>query len=364
MIRPGRGIWPLLLLLFALPVRAETTLRVATFNVELLRDGPGILLRDIRGGSDPQVQAVVEVLIATRPDILALQGIDYDHGLAALTALAEELDQTGLSYPHRFALPTNRGLHTGLDLDGDGRTGEAADAQGYGRFYGQGGMAVLSRFPIDRDRVQDFTELPWADLPGAQQPRRPDGALFPDPTTAAAQRLSSSGHWVVPIQMPDGQMVSLLTFHASPPVFDGPEDRNGLRNADEIRLWVAFLDEKLGQPIDNPFVIAGSATLDPNDSDGRHEAIRALLAHPRLRPTRPSSPGARQAGDQGHRGPNELDTVDWTGVGRLRVDYVLPSSDLQVGEQVVYWPAPGAEGANAADVASRHRLVYVDLRLP
>ena len=28
-----------------------------------------------------------------------------------------------------------------------------------------------------------------------------------------------------------------LTSHPTPPVFDGPEDRNGTRNHDKIRFW-------------------------------------------------------------------------------------------------------------------------------
>ena len=34
----------------------------------------------------------------------------------------------------------------------------------------------------------------------------------------------------------------LLAHHPTPPVFDGPEDRNGRRNHDEAALWTAWLD--------------------------------------------------------------------------------------------------------------------------
>jgi hypothetical protein len=36
----------------------------------------------------------------------------------------------------------------------------------------------------------------------------------------------------VPIDF-DGRIIHLLASHPTPPMFDGPEDRNGMRNADE-----------------------------------------------------------------------------------------------------------------------------------
>lgn len=345
------------------PMSAQAdTLRIATFNAELTRDGPGLLLRDIRRGEDAQIGAVVEVIATVRPDILALQGLDYDFGLEALTALSDLLAEAGAAYPHRLALPTNRGAQTGLDLDGDGRAGDGSDAQGFGRFYGQGAMALVSRYPIDSDAVLDFTSLLWADLPGAARPVTADGTPFPTAEVAAVQRLSSSGHWVVPIAVADKQ-ITVMTFHASPPVFDGPEDRNGHRNADEIRLWTHLLNGDLGPVPEGPFVIAGAATLDPFDSEGRHEALRALLDDPRLQDPQPISAGAAAAPDQGHGGPNAQDTVDWEGVGRLRVDYVLPASDLRIVGAGVFWPDVGQPGHEAAVTASRHRLVWVDIDL-
>ncbi|MFT4961913.1 MAG: hypothetical protein ACI92Z_003007 [Paracoccaceae bacterium] len=339
------------------------TLRVATFNTELFRDGPGLLLRDIQRAKDPQIDAVIEVIAAVAPDILALQGIDWDYDGAALNALADRLEQAGLIFPYRFARRPNSGMASGLDLDGDGRRGRPRDAQGYGAFTGQGGLAILSRHPIRHEQVQDFTPMLWRDLPGAILPTHPDGKPFPSVEAQNAQRLSSTGHWVVPIELPDGSQISLLTFHAGPPVFDGPEDRNGRRNHDEIRFWRLFLDGKIGTPPIGQFILAGGATLDPFESDGRNQAIATLLNDPRLQDPSPSSQGAALAADQGHIGPNPLDTVDWPKPGRLRVDYLLPSRDWQVVGAAVHWPTPGAAGYDDAITASRHRLVWVDLKL-
>lgn len=358
------ALWLVVSLGAAVAHADASRLRIATYNVELTRDGPGLALRDIQSEGDPQVAALVEVISTIRPDILALQGIDFDYKLETLNAFADALEQSGLSYDHRFALPTNRGLQTELDLDGDGRHGGPSDAQGFGRFYGQGAMAILSSFPILVDDFRDFSALLWRDLPMAQIPLTSTGGLFPSTEALDIQRLSSSGHWIVPVEVASGVVINLMTFHASPPVFDGPEDRNGLRNADEILFWDHLLAGRLSESPTEPFVLAGSATLDPQDSDGRHVAIETLLTHPQLQDVAPTSKGARAAPDEGHEGDNALDTVDWPRVGRLRVDYVLPSVELQVLDSGVYWPNEGEDGFSAVLAASRHRLVWVDLKRP
>ncbi len=336
-------------------------LRVATFNTELSRAGPGLLLRDIERGENAQVAHVVEVVAATRPDVLALQSIDWDANGRALDALRDLLSKSGQSYPYRLHLRPNSGDMTEIDLNGDGKTGGPGDAQGYGTFAGQGGIALLSKFPIDREGVQDFSSILWRDLPDARLPQI-SGHPFPSERAHQIQRLSSTGHWSVPLETSWGRL-SILTFQAGPPVFDGDEDRNGLRNRDEILFWRAFLDGHIGVAPQGSFVLLGGANLDPWNSDGYGSAIRTLLTDRRLQDVGPRSDGAMRARSQGHKSPDELDTVDWPKVGRLRVDNVLPSSELQVVGSGVYWPDPGEPGHDAAIGASRHRLVWLDLRL-
>lgn len=298
-----------------------------------------------------------------------LTGIDHDHDGHALTALAGRLAALGLDYPHRFAPAPNTGHATGVDLDGDGRRGTARDAQGYGEFRGQGGMALLSRWPVDAAAARDFSTLLWRDLPGAIPP-----PLTPE--VAEVQRLSTTGHWDVPVLTPTHGTVRILAFHATPPVFDGPEDRNGRRNHDETAFWRVWLDGTMGgDPPQARFIIAGDANLDPVDGDGRPGALTALLTDARLQDPAPRSAGAVEAARaQGganarHRGDPALDTADWDddGPGNLRVDYVLPSSDWQIRDAGVFWPASddpravllGAPGAEA----TRHGLVWVDIDL-
>jgi endonuclease/exonuclease/phosphatase family metal-dependent hydrolase len=355
MIRPGALRHLLCLLVFLLPtLSAAQTLRVATFNTELSRKGPGLLLRDITRNNDPQVRAVIEVIRQVRPDILLLQGIDWDHEGRAVAALAAQIAGPDYALPHTLSPRPNSGMATGVDLNGDGKRHGPEDAQGFGSFTGQFGMALLSRFPIKAAELRDFSTLLWRDLPDADLPRFPDGRPFPSEEAQQIQRLTSVGHWTVPVVLPAGQKLTLMAFHATPPVFDGPEDRNGRRNQDQIRFWQHLMDGKLGPAPAAPFVLLGDANLDPQGSDGRMEAIRSLLADPRLQDPMPTRPA-----------PNDTDpaTVDWPKVGQLRVDYVLPSAELEVLNSGVFWPAADAPDHAMVSEASRHRLVWVDIRI-
>jgi Endonuclease/Exonuclease/phosphatase family len=292
------------------------------------------LLRDILRGEDAQVAAVVQVIAAADADVLLLTGVDFDYNLVALAALNNALGAD--TYPHLFALPPNTGMATGFDLDGNGRLGEARDAMGYGRFAGAEGMAILSRMPIGQ--VTDLSVLLWRDLPDNIAPDMPADI-------AAMQRLSTTGHWIVPLP---GAGITLLAWSATPPVFDGPEDRNGRRNHDETALWLRLLDGALPVPAPTgPVVAMGVGNLDPVDGDGRNDALLALLART--------------------QNVADADTADFTargGPGNLRVDYVLPSPDLTVIASGVIWPPPEDPFAAIVAAASRHRLVWVDVALP
>lgn len=337
-------------------------MRIATLNAELSRDGPGILLRDITQGADPQINALSSVIVSVSPDVLVLQGVDYDLELLALVALRDQIAQNGLAYNHVFALRPNNGLSTGFDLDQDGRLGEPEDAQGYGAFSGQGGMAILSRFPIDESAAQDFSNLLWRDMPNAILPIINTGPFY-SPEVLARLRLASFAHWVVPIDHPTGRL-NLLSFHAAPPVFDGPEDRNGRRNHDQIMFWIHYLDGDFGMVPNERFVLIGDANQDPVDGEGRKSAIRALISDPRLQDLRPMRDAQQSAGVV-RDGDPRLDTVAWPepDPGHLRVSYVLPSRDWFVAKSGVHWPNEATPEGAIAQTASRHRMVWVDLEM-
>ncbi|MBP8221271.1 MAG: endonuclease/exonuclease/phosphatase family protein, partial [Aeromonadaceae bacterium] len=116
----------------------------------------------------------------------------------------------------------------------------------------------------------------------------------------------------------------------------------------------------------------------PRAGDGDRRAIRRLLAHPRLHPAvaegalRPASTGAVSHGARRSRPVPPAMAAHWTHLRGLRLDYVLPSRDLQVQGSGVFWPSAGEPGrewlADAADLeraeySSDHRLVWLDLQL-
>ncbi|MEP1388295.1 MAG: endonuclease/exonuclease/phosphatase family protein [Yoonia sp.] len=296
------------------------------------------MLRDLEKGDDAELAAAQAVIAHIDPDVLLLTDFDYDYDSMALQRLAMLLD-----YPHYFAARPNTGVQTSLDLDGNGWFGEARDAQGYGRFSGDGGMAVLSRFPIDAGQVTDHSHLLWRDVPDAVLP----STMTDD--VAAVQRLSTSGHWIVPIKT-DASTVNLLAFAATPPVFDGPEDRNGLRNRDELRLWTHVMNGEYGDAPQD-FVVIGNANLDPDKGDGIKNAMVEFLSDDRLQDP--------------HVG---LNTADWDddGPGNLRVSYVLPATTWTVTDAGVFWPAPDDDHAvllgDDGLAAGVHHLVWVDVR--
>ena len=335
---------------------AAAPLRIATFDVELARRGPGLLLRDIVQGKDPQVAAAVAVIARANPDVLLLTGIDYDLGLAALRALRDRLAGAGAVYPDLFALQPNTGVPTGTrhrrrrPALADRATPRATAAS-----PAQGGMALLSR-AAGRPRGEARFLRPALARPargavarrGAERCRH--GRCSACPTT---------GHWDVALRRPAAAPLHLLAFAAAPPVFDGPEDRNGRRNHDEIAFWQALLDGALPMP-PPPAALRGARRRQPRPCRRRGPARGdpgAAVPIRGFRIRRRAAPAARTAATPGQTGDPALDTADWPedgGPGNLRVDYVLPSAGLKVTGAGVFWPAPGALGAGGRRGA-RHR---------
>jgi hypothetical protein len=312
-------------------------------------------VQDLVRGEDAQIDAAVRVIAALKADVLVLTAVDYDLDGVALSLLADRLRAAGLDYPHRFAWRPNTGRQTGFDVDGNGRTGDPRDAQGFGLFSGQGGMAILSRLPFDTNAARDHSAFLWRDLPGA---------LFydgMDPGLQAVQRLATTGFWDVPV-LTDAGRLHLLAWHATPPVFDGPEDRNGRRNHDEAAFWRLYLDGALPMPPpDAPFVLLGDGNLDPADGDGLRDGMAALLSHPALQD--PAPRGSHGRTEPEHLGDPALDTAFYPQTGGLRLDYVLPAAGLAVTGAGVLWPPEGDPLAADLATASPHRPVWVDIAL-
>jgi endonuclease/exonuclease/phosphatase family metal-dependent hydrolase len=368
--------------------QADTGLRLATFNIAMGLEAAGQMEAALRSGNDRRLQKVAEILQRVRPDIVLLNEFDYDPAVPASQLINDNYlargqnGQPGIEYPFHFRAAVNTGADSGLDLDQDGELHGPGDAWGFGQFPGQYGMMILSRYPLDAASSRSFQEFPWSALPGAQRPLQPDGAAFhPDPVWRQL-RLSSKSHWDLAFEI-DGKPLHLLAHHPTPPVFDGPEDRNGRRNYDEIRFWVDYSDPTGAAHIvdDNgvaggirrgvPFVIAGDFNSDPVDGDSRDQAIGQLLRLQRIDASCvPISKGATEAAaEQGgvnlqQQGPAATDTADFNDryTGNLRLDYLLPSRGLAVRGCGVFWPGSGEEG-QALIEASDHRLVWLDIQL-
>lgn len=304
-----------------------------SFDAGLTRKGPGLLVRDLMRGEDPQIEAVIHRITTLKPDILAMQSVDYDYDSIAASILKDALAKAGHAMPHHYLAAPNTGVPTGFDLDRNNRFGEARDAQGYGTFRGQGGLLLLSRFPILSNQSVNHTSRLWAYAPDAVLP----AGYFTTEETEVI-RLHSVAAWDVPIQMPSG-ILHILMSKAGPPVFDGPEDRNGLRNANEITFWSEYIKH-----IDAPFVIMAGLNNDPDEGEGLKPAINALLRSPQITDPKPRSSAFGMA------------TVNWD-FGKLRVDYILPSRRLEVKASGVDWLAAETDAA----YGSRHRPIWVDI---
>ena len=408
----------LLALVPAMPAGATGgSVRFATFNASLNRNAPGRALSDMSAPGNAQAAAVAEIIQRVRPDVLLINEFDYEPD----NALAEAFQDNYLSVPHNgaaaidypfvFVAPSNTGVHTGLDLDNNGIVNSAInvppgtnptygnDSFGFGDFPGQFGLAVFSKFPIDYDSIRTFQHFLWKDMPGAllpDDPSTPTPADWYSADELAVFRLSSKSHWDVPIRV-GKKTVHFLVSHPTPPVFDGPEDRNGTRNNDEIRLWADYITPGASSYIYDDtgrhgglkpgelFVIAGDQNSDPLDGDSIPGSIQQLLDNPLVNTSvTPSSEGGpywadiQNALNDNHRTDPKFDTADFcdtpafppcSGPGNLRADYVLPRRNIPIVGSGIFWPTGDdplvyLTGTGFPVPSSDHRAVWVDLALP
>lgn len=378
---------------------APTTVRIATFNIEDVRQ------EDVVRSDNPRLKAVAEVIQRIGPNILFLNEIAYDMPGAPGFKEGDQPGQNAarfienyLSIPQApgltpirykaFMAPVNTGLFSGMDLDNDGKVTDSFpvppgtkpdgwpgpqtaggraygnDCWGFGTFPGQYGMALLvdERLTIDDAHVRTFQNLPWDYVTGNLIPNKADGTPWFTEEEKAVARLSSKSHWDVPVKLPNGSELHVFCSHPTPPVFDGPEDRNGRRNHDEIRFWMDYItndpyivddNSKYGGfGSDAPFVIVGDLNADPKKGDSFKNPIAKLLSTRRV--TRDFTPKS----DVEIAGLEPTDTSMF----KMRVDYVLPSKELKVTDGGI-WRAMPSTGANGK-FPSDHFPVWIDVVVP
>ena len=304
-----------------------------TYHTGLSRDGPALLVRDLMAAkADVELRPIAHLA----PDIVVLQNVDFDHDRIAAHLIQTRLAGMGHEMPFSYTARPNTGIGSGADLDRNGKLGEPRDMLGYGRFAGQGGMLLLSRFPLVDGQARNLSDVLWRDQ---ETPDLPAGGFFPDAVLAVLP-LHTVGAWDVVIQTPKGPL-RVLTSHASTPAFDGPEDRNGLRNAAELRFWRRHIEQPALQQM--PFVLLGTLNNDPSGGEGHRAAIQSLLNHDALQ-------------DPHRTDANGGITAEWAFGLALRVDYVLPSRRLRVR-------AAKVERTPQSSGESRHYPVWVDVTL-
>ncbi len=343
----------------AQPQEEDYTLtRVCTFNVEDLRYDD--IMAGLRGDENPgadRARHVARLVAAIDADILLVNELEFDFisseplsGRAFADLVSQQRDYLGLE-PRRYAVyqaPSNTGIHSGFDLDRDGSVvaeqgsrGYGNDALGYGEFPGQFAMALLVAEPlvIVEDETRTFRNLRWANMPEALLPpgdgqRVPEDESWYTPEMLEVLPLSSKSHWDVPVDLGEGQILHIYASHPTPPVFDGPEDRNGRRNHDEIRFWGEYLaganwivDDAgiAGGSRSDAAIVMGDLNADPLMGDSRDNPILTwLLANPRIDGEFiPASAVELQIGERILR---PVATAEFG----LRVDYLLPTREVDV----------------------------------
>ncbi len=385
--------------------RADSA-RFSTFNASLNRSAEGQLISDLSTPNNQQARNVAEIIQRTRPEVLLINEFDYDARGRALRLFQRNYlakPQNGarpISFRYRYTAPSNTGIASGLDLDNNGQVvttpgsrGYGEDSLGFGAYPGQFGMAVYSRYPILSSRIRTFRKFLWKDMPGAKlpdNPSTPEPQDFYSPEERRVFRLSSKSHWDIPVRV-GRKLISFLASHPTPPVFDGPEDRNGRRNFDEIRFWADYISAKRrrsayiyddrgrrgGLARRRRFVIAGDQNSDPKDGDSIPGAIQQLTEHPLVDTSfTPSSEGAVEAAarqgraNNTHKSDPKFDTADFAdgAPGNLRADYVLPRVGQGIRSGAVFWPLPSDPLVRLTGEfpfpSSDHRLVWLDVRVP
>ncbi len=375
--------------LFAPSNQAELSniVRFAVFNVSMSAPEAGKILKQTASSDDARLTRLAAIIRHVRPDVLMLCEFDHPGDGGDDGALENfcrnylenpEQKQDAIFYPYRYCPPTNTGLLSPCDLDGDGELTLPGDGLGFGEHHGHFGFVILSCYPIAESQIRSWQHLLWKDFPNNLIPED-----YYSEQARTVLRLSSKNHVVVPVEV-DQQTVHLVCCHPTPPVFDGDEKRNARRNHDELKLIAEIIDgaphlvDDKGQPggLDSQakFVVMGDLNADMQDGDGMKSAIRELLLHRKINrlvsagPQTPKSLGGRfHIPWQQRRGR----ATEWTHISGLRLDYVLPSDDLQVENAGVFWPdkkdplrslITDEKGRCRPQAGSDHRLVWVDIK--
>ncbi|WP_339068540.1 choice-of-anchor J domain-containing protein [Teredinibacter turnerae] len=379
---------------YSMPAK-QGDFRVATFNAgfDPFKVAGG-LKAAFDNGDYVKAQKVAEIIQRTNADVLLLNEIDGNDNMATINSFSEnylKVSQNGagaITYDYIYTNDCNTGVPSGFDLNNDGSDNTADDAYGFGEYPGKYCMAVFSKYPLDETNARTFQLFKWKDMPGALEPEL-DGEKFYSAAEWEAFRLSSKTHMDVPVTI-GGKTIHILGSHPTPPTFDAEEDRNGKRNADEIRLWADYIDPAKGGYLyddnnsagvtlndgdmfiivgdENASSVEGDAYIFDDDSRAIDQLLDSPYVNPNLREDSanfqvPTSVGGAE------NSPANLYGTSHTAGWAMRADYVLPSAQgMRIKQNGVFWPRHSdnlhylVEAVDATDVeSSDHRLVWMDL---
>ena len=381
----------------AIKTETPTKLRIATFNVSMealnyaersSNSTPNVSGNELTQAlqkNTQQVKNIAEIIQRVNPDIILLNEfdrVDNSHDniryfISQYLAHGQN-GQASIDYPYFYQGTVNTGVKVKGDLNHDGKFNQQPnDTHGFGYFEGHFGMVLLSKYPINDKAIRTFQNFKWRDMPNALKPIDPSTKQpwFSDEIWKEL-RLSSKSHWDVPINI-DGKTVHILASHPTPPVFDGPENRNGKRNHDEIRFWFDYINGEQAQYIyddlgnkgglaaDQAFVIMGDQNASIINGNALAEkgskGIYALLNSDKVQGPMPASLGGK-VHDTSNKSAKYY-TAHWG----MRPDYVLPSTvGFTVKNSGVFWPQKNDDTyrlIESRQASSDHRLVWVDVEL-
>lgn len=361
--------------------RVDGAATFATYNIE------DLTTEQVQTSGDEQAAAAARIIQEVRPDVLALNELVNNEQESAVRdvpstptnarafvenylSVPQRDGLEGLDYEYIHAPKSNTGVHSEMDLDNNGAIDDTPgdrtygnDAYGFGRYPGQYALAVVSRYPIEKQALRSFRTFRWKDMPNSEIVRDSEYDMYLTDGEVERFRLSSKTHVDVPIAIGE-RTVHALVAHPTPPVFDGPGNFNGKRCHDEIRLLADYVaganymyDDSGrcgGLNGDASYVLLGDMNAAPGDEESLNAAGTYFVGSEDFNTRRfPTSPGGAQAG-----------SPYLTAEFGKQVDYVLPSPDLAIRGSAVVWPSKNANkrGLNEdVQTASDHRLVWADI---
>ena len=373
-----------------------------------------------------QIRNIAAIIQKNRPDVLLINEFNNDGmggnqtmELFQKNYLAHPQSLNGpdggdmqepIIYPQIQSYATNTGLATGMDLNNNGKTTDPEDAFGFGYYHGHYAFGLMSKYEIDKKNTRTFQNFLWKDMkeedgqtpveiPKVVREKDDQGNPLPDNLKLGNDwftndeweklKLSSKNHVDVPIIV-NGEPIHLLLSHPTPPVFDTFSDTNLIRNKYEVMFWKHYIENPNWIYDDNgkrggldganqKFIIMGDLNADnlnSNNNENSRIGIKALASSPLVNsefatgskiPT--SNGGMNEKNNNQHQKPEAR-----TSTFGLRVDWTLPSKNLEIENSGVYWQAEGEPGRKLFNdkrigqgwskwISSDHRMVWVDLNL-